>query len=114
MCSGTVRPRRTPRVPAVPGGPPGPDESAGAAQERIFEARAYRTEVVADAKANADYLRTLLPEYRKYPAITIQSIYRDAIEEVFRNVEEKFVIQPTKGEEIRIMINRDPTIKRQP
>ncbi len=85
---------------------------AGAAQEKLFEARAYRTQVVADAKANADYLQSLLPEYRKYPAITIQSIYRDAIEQVLANIGEKFVIQPTKGEEIRIMISRDPTIKR--
>jgi len=87
---------------------------AGAAQEKLFEARAYRTQVVANAKANADYLQSLLPEYRKYPAITIQSIYRDAIEQVLANIDEKFVIQPTQGEEIRIMINRDPTIKQQP
>ena len=85
---------------------------AGTAQERLFEARAYRRQVVADAKGNADYLQSLLPEYRKYPDITIQSIYRAAIEQVLANIDEKFVIQPTQGEEIRIMINRDPTIKR--
>jgi len=87
---------------------------AGTAQERLFEARAYRRQVVADAKGNADYLQSLLPEYRKYPDITIQSIYRAAIEQVLANIDEKFVIQPTQGEEIRIMINRDPTIKRKP
>lgn len=86
---------------------------SGTAQERIFEARAYRREVVADAKANADYFRSLLPEYRKYPEIVVESIYRDTVEKVLANAEEKFVIQPTEGEEIRIYLSKDPTIKRE-
>ncbi len=86
---------------------------SGTAQEKIFKARAYRTQVEANAKANADYFQSLLPEYRQRPALVIQGIYRDAIEDVLRNVDEKFVIQPTEGEEIRILMNRDPTIKRE-
>ena len=85
---------------------------AGAAQEKIFEARAYRAKVVADAKANADYFRSLLPEYRKHPDIVVRSIYRDAIEAIFSNADEKFVVEPTQGEEIRIHLSRDPSIKR--
>ena len=101
---------------------PAPDEQttellwsrlSGTAQEKIFKARAYRTQVEASAKANADYFQSLLPEYRRRPTLVIQGIYRDAIEDVLCNVDEKFVIQPTEGEEIRILINRDPTIKRQ-
>ena len=82
---------------------------AGTAQEKISEARSYRTKVVANARANAEYLKELLPEYRKYPELVIQKIYQDAIERIFTNVDEKFVIP--KGAEWRIYINRDPSLK---
>jgi membrane protease subunit HflK len=87
---------------------------AGAAQEKLADARAYRTEVVETAKANAEYLNRLLPEYRKRPELVIQRIYLDAIEQILGNADEKFVIQPTKdakGSEIRVQLNRDPKIK---
>ena len=87
---------------------------AGAARKKIAQARAYRTKVVETAKANAEYLQKLLPEYRKRPKLVIQKIYQDAVEHVLNNADEKMIIQPTegtKGKEIRILINRDPTIK---
>jgi membrane protease subunit HflK len=87
---------------------------AGAAQENIADARAYRTEVAEAAKASAEYLEKLLPEYRKRPKLVIQKIYQDAIEYVLNNADEKIIIQPTegtKGTEIRLLLNRDPTIK---
>jgi len=88
---------------------------AGDAQGRIDQARAYRTSVVEAAKANADYLRSLLPEYRKRPRLVVQKIYQDAIEQVLNSADEKIIIQPTqstKGKEIRILLNRDPMLKR--
>jgi len=87
---------------------------AGAGQEKIALARAYRTKGVEGAKANAEYLQKLLPEYRKRPDLVIQEIYQDAIETVLNNADEKMIIQPTegtKGREIRILINRDPALK---
>ncbi len=87
---------------------------AGTAQQRIAEARAYRTKVVETAKANADYLERLLPEYRQRPQLVLQRIYLDAMERIFGNADEKFVVQTsagTKGNETRVMINRDPSLK---
>jgi membrane protease subunit HflK len=84
-------------------------EAGALAQEKIAEARAYRTKVVASARANADYLRQLLPEYRKHPELVVQKIYQDAIERIFTNVNEKFIIP--KGAEWRILVNRDPSLK---
>jgi len=89
-------------------------ELAGKAQEKIAQSRAYRTEVVETAKANAEYLEKILPEYRKHPRLVVQKIYQDAIEYVFNNADEKMIIQPTegtKGKEIRLLLNRDPKIK---
>jgi len=85
---------------------------AGDAKEIIFEAEAYRTRIEADAMASADYLRSLLPEYRKNPEIVIDSIYRDAIKDIFANADEKFVVEPTENGVYRIALSRDPTIKR--
>ena len=87
---------------------------AGQAQKILATARAYKTKVVESAKANADYLERLLPEYRKHPKLVLQRIYLDAVEQVLNDADEKFVIQPTegtKGSEIRVMMSRDATLK---
>jgi len=69
---------------------------AGDAQQKIFDAMEYRTKVVAAAKANADYFRSLLPEYRRHPDIVVQSIYRDAIEAIMSKADEKLA-KPTRS-----------------
>jgi len=87
------------------------DQLAGEAQNVIAEARAYRTKVVEDARANADYMNSLLPEYRKRPELVIQKIYQDAIEDVMANADEKIFAQrdaEDKGSEVRVMINSNP------
>lgn len=87
---------------------------AGAAQQIIVYARAYRTRVVEKAKANAKYLQSILPEYRKRPKLVIENIYMDAIEYILSHADEKIIIQPTEGaseREIRILLSRDPSIK---
>ncbi|AQQ71928.1 Modulator of FtsH protease HflK [Limihaloglobus sulfuriphilus] len=84
---------------------------SGQAQEVIADARAYRTRVVENARANADYFRSLLPEYRKRPELVVQRIYQDAIEQVLANAEEKIIVQPSDGDkerEFRVLINRNP------
>ena len=86
---------------------------AGQSQEIIAGARAYRTNVVETASANAKYLEQLLPEYRQRPKLVIQKIYQDAIEEVLENADEKILIEPStagKIRELRIQINRDRSI----
>jgi len=89
-------------------------EAAGQAEEKISQAQADRTKVVADARASADYLREILPEYRKRPELVLQKIYQDALEYALNSADEKIIIQPTegtKGREIRILLNRDPTLE---
>jgi regulator of protease activity HflC (stomatin/prohibitin superfamily) len=90
--------------------------ASGTVQQTIAEATAYRTKVVESAKANADYLKKLLPEYQKRPKLVVQRIYQDAIEEVLSNTQETIIAQPSggvKNREFRVMINRDPAIGKQ-
>jgi regulator of protease activity HflC (stomatin/prohibitin superfamily) len=87
---------------------------AGQAAQKIAQAQAYRTKVVETAKANADYLQKILPEYRRYPELVLQEIYQDTVVSVLENADEKMIVQPTegaKGTEIWIRVPRDPTIK---
>ena len=88
--------------------------AAQTASDKIAEARSYRARVVETAKANADYLKRLLPEYRQRPELVVQKIYLDAMENILSNADEKFVIQTTKGSkgtQIRVLLNRDPSLK---
>lgn len=87
---------------------------AGTAREKIAEARAYRTKVVETARANADYLERLLPEYRQRPKLVLQRIYLDYIERILNSADEKFVVQAAegaKGTELRVLLNRDASLK---
>lgn len=87
---------------------------AGTAQEKLSDARVYATKVEKDAEANADYLKSLLPEYQQRPELVIQKLYLDAVEEILANADEKFFIQTSeaaKDKEIRIQLNADPLIK---
>ena len=89
---------------------------AGQAQTAISGARTYRTEVVASAEANAKYLDSILEEYRKRPELVTQQLYLDAIDEVLKYATEKFVLQPSdseRGQQIRVLVNRDPALRRQ-
>jgi regulator of protease activity HflC (stomatin/prohibitin superfamily) len=90
---------------------------AGGARDKIAQAEAYRTTVVETAKANADYLMSLLPEYNKRPELVARSIYATAIEQVMAMAEEKFIIQISdtiKDRQIRVNINRDQVKAKKP
>lgn len=88
---------------------------SGQVQSAISEARLYRTQVVEDAKASAEYLQKLLPEYEKNPELVLQDIYQRGIQEVLANADEKLFLQTRKGmqDEIRFILNRDPNLNKQ-
>ncbi len=92
------------------------NEVQGPAQQLIADAKAYRTEVAESAKASANYLASILPEFRLHPKLVVQKIYQDAIEEVLDNAQEKIIVQPAsqgKKREFRVLINRDPAARKQ-
>jgi membrane protease subunit HflK len=87
---------------------------AGKAKEKLGDAQQYRTKVVEDARANAKYLESLLPEYKLHPDLVLQRIYLDAIENVLNNADEKFIVQTAKdakGTQLRVLLNRDASLK---
>jgi len=90
------------------------EDISGTARERMADAQFYQAQVVETAKANADYLQRLLPEYRLHPKLVIQKLYLDAMKRIYENADEKFIVQSTesaKDGEVRVMINKDPSLK---
>ena len=70
--------------------------------------------VVEKARANAEYLQSILPEYRKTPELVARQLYLDAMQEILRNVDEKWVFDKgrnVKNYEVRINLNRDTLLK---
>jgi len=91
-------------------------QAAGQTRDRIAQAEAYRTTVVESAKANADYLLSLLPEYQKHPELVANGRYAATIEEVLSNADEKFIVElsaAAKERQVRINLNREPVKKKQ-
>lgn len=85
---------------------------SGAAWARISEARTYRREVVERARANAEYLDKILPEFKERPELVLGKIHQDAMEEIMANADGKFFLQSGKADEIRILMSRDPAIEK--
>lgn len=86
----------------------------GDVQDAVAQAQTYQTNVVERARANADYLLRILPEYRRRPQLVARQIYLDAMQEILKNVDEKFILDKSdnaKEREVRILINRDALLK---
>ncbi len=82
----------------------------GMAYRILDEARAYRTRIVESVQAESAYFRTVLAEYRKNPETMLVALYSDAIRDVLRKVETKYVIRTgTEGrQEIRLQLGPEP------
>ncbi len=86
----------------------------GDAQGAIAQSQAYQTKVIEAARASANYLTSILPEYRKRRLLVATELYREAIQQVLTNADEKFVLDASdkaKDREFRILLNRDTKLK---
>lgn len=86
---------------------------SGTAQARISQASTYRTGVVETARSMAEYLEKLLPEFEKRPELILAKIHHDAIEEILSSADEKFFAQSGEGSQLRILLNRNPEIRKE-
>lgn len=82
----------------------------GHAYRIIDEARAYRTRIVESVQADSAYFLTVLAEYRKNPETMLVALYTDAIRDVLRQVETKYIIRaaPEGRQEIRLQLGPEP------
>ncbi len=86
----------------------------GMAQKKLSDSEIYATTVVRNAEASANYLKSLLPEYRKNPDIVISKLYYDMLQKVYENAEEIIAVNNktgASGSEMWILLNRDTSLK---
>lgn len=82
----------------------------GEAYRVLDEARAYRTRSVEAVQAESAYFRTVLNEYRKNPHTMLVALYSDAIRDVLKKVETKYVIRAAEDsrQELRLQLGPAP------
>jgi membrane protease subunit HflK len=86
----------------------------GDIQDTLAQGQVYQTRVVDRARMNADYLRQILPEYRLRPELVTRFLYSEALQEILKNVDEKFIIDKcdeAREREVRVTVTRDASLK---
>jgi membrane protease subunit HflK len=78
------------------------------------DAQAYKTEVVANIKADVDYFKAMLKEYKKNPDIVLVSRYSEVLGEVLDKATNKFIIRNNQSghQELRLKLNPEPPKKK--
>jgi len=78
------------------------------------DAQAYKTEVVANIKADVDYFKAMLKEYKKNPDIVLVSRYSEVLGEVLDKATNKFIIRNNQSghQELRLKLNPEPPEKK--
>ncbi len=82
------------------------ETAGGSVQEILADAKIYRTRIVESAKADANYLKALLPRYAENPRVVLSRLLLSTLEESLKNVRKWYI--PTGVREMRIQIDRDP------
>ncbi len=88
------------------------DRVGGRVSEIIGEARSYRTQVVAQIRAEADRFQRLLPMYRVSRELVHERLWRDARQEILSGDVETFYLPDDGGKSLLLEINRDPDVRR--
>jgi regulator of protease activity HflC (stomatin/prohibitin superfamily) len=82
------------------------DQSSGSVQEILNTSRSYRTNMVEHAKADAERLQALLPEYQKNPKVVLTRLLLSTFETSLKDVRKWYM--PKDIYRMRMMIDRDP------
>ena len=92
------------------------ESAAGEAARIISDAQAYKEAIVEETAADAQALTEILKEFKGNPElqkIYVDQRYLDTIREVLGSAREKFIIDSSGVEELRIMVPRDPDIEKE-
>jgi membrane protease subunit HflK len=91
-------------------------EAEGQAFRVVDEAKAYRTRIVESVQAESAYFRTVLSEFRKNPTTMLVALYSDAIRDVLKKVETKYVVRAGDDDRqvLRLELGPEPLKMRAP
>ncbi len=82
------------------------EQAGGSVQEILADAKIYKTKVAESAKADAEYLKALLPKYKNNPMVVLTRLLLSTLEPLLPKVRKWYI--PDEAKEIRFMLDRDP------
>ena len=90
------------------------NETRAKAAEIIAAARAYKSGIVADIKAETEYFKAINAKYKESPRTVLIGLYTTALSEAMQaSTEDRFIMGAgNKKRQIRIQLNPEP--KNQP
>lgn len=82
----------------------------GESSKILSEANFYRTNVIEDAKADADYMTEILSKYGKNTDMFAFVTYQNAVKNILNRLDDKFLFSAEDGKrrELRILLNKSP------
>ena len=84
-------------------------QAQGEAAIRIATGESDKTRMVQFVAAEANRFSSLLPEYRKNPALFRNLRQSEALQKIFANPQvDKFLVPRRDGQGMRIQLNREP------
>jgi regulator of protease activity HflC (stomatin/prohibitin superfamily) len=85
-------------------------ESEGRASKVLADARAYQTRIVESVKASSSYFEKVLEEYQKNPETMLMSLHADAVRDVLKRADVKYVIHSKSNgaQEVRLLLGPEP------
>ena len=84
------------------------NEAYGLATSRINTGETERNRMVQTVGSEARKFANLLPEYRKNPEYFRDRLQIESMRRILTNAQEKFFAPLKTGDELRLMINREP------
>ncbi|MBL9127421.1 MAG: protease modulator HflK [Verrucomicrobiales bacterium] len=84
------------------------NEARGQATARVNSGETDRNRMVQAVSAEAKKFASLLPEYRKNPALFQERLLVETVRRVYTNAQDKFYAPLRSGDELRLQLNREP------
>jgi membrane protease subunit HflK len=82
-------------------------EAEGEAAAIRAEALAYREQIVAETKADADYFSAILESYRSSRGTLLITLFQQTLEQMVGNARDVYLVHP--DQEVRVLTNRPAT-----
>lgn len=84
------------------------NEARGQAAARVNGGETDRNRLVQAVSSEAQKFASLLPEYQKDPGFFRRRLQTETLQRVLTNAQEKFYLPLGSGDELRLLLNREP------
>ena len=91
-------------------------ETLGRCARATADAQGYRMRIVASVEADNAYFKQIFKEYRNAPETMLMTLHSNALNDILKKVEKKFIIHTNDGEqdqELRLLIGNEADFLKQ-